>query len=222
MTNAADDVTGVDGLPPIPPLPPLPELPSFELPEPVGAASPSDLSATAPLPEPADTTPLPELSETPPLPGAAHAERQPAPVPSSVPELADPVFDGTAPPAPPYAPYPPYPSEDAAAPYSQPAPQGQAYPVQGYAPPGYAQPGGYPGAYVPPVDGRRANGMAVSGFVVGLVSVFLPLFLGLIGGIVGLILSIVGVSKHDPIAQTSKGLGVAGIVLSAIAIVFIL
>lgn len=90
-----------------------------------------------------------------------------------------------------------------------------------YAQPPYAQPGGYPGPYGPP-SGRRANGLAVAGFVVGLVSVFLPLFFGLIGGIVGLVLSIVGVVKHDAAIQSSRGLGIAGIILSSVAVLFLL
>ena len=48
-------------------------------------------------------------------------------------------------------------------------------------------------------------------------SVFLPLIVGLVGGVVGLILSIVGMSRP----QSRKGLAIAGLVLSIVAIILL-
>ena len=81
-----------------------------------------------------------------------------------------------------------------------------------------------PGGYAPPVTMRPVgptvlapNGVGIAGFVVGLVSVFLPLIVGLVGGVVGLILSIVGMSRP----QSRKGLAIAGLVLSIVAIILL-
>lgn len=106
--------------------------------------------------------------------------------------------------------------------YQQPY-QGQAQ--MGYPPPGYGyQPPGnvyqqyiYPGQ--PPVfmqqlpDSRK--GMAIAGFVLGLIS-FLPSFylgFGLIFSIPGLIFSSLGMRS-----TTSRGLAIAGMVLSIISL----
>lgn len=62
-----------------------------------------------------------------------------------------------------------------------------------------------------------ANGVAVAGFVIGLVSVFLPLVFGLVGGLAGLTLSIVGLA----LPFRRRGLAIAGLVLSILAIVLI-
>lgn len=82
--------------------------------------------------------------------------------------------------------------------------------------------------YAPPVaqvsvhhSSRTAPGIAVAGFVVGLVSIFLPLVFGVAAGITGLILSIVGYSTANR-TQRAAGLAVAGIVLSSVGIIFIL
>ena len=110
---------------------------------------------------------------------------------------------------------PPPTPQGPAAPASYAPPQSYPYsaPASGVAP--YAQPG-YP------VSQRRQSGIGVAGFVVGLVSVFLPLFLGFLGGAAGLVLSIVSLVKHDAVVNTGRGLAVAGLVLSVVAIVFIL
>lgn len=63
-----------------------------------------------------------------------------------------------------------------------------------------------------------ANGVGIAGFVVGLVSVFLPLILGLVGGMVGLGLSIAGMTRP----QSRKGLAIAGLVLSIVAILLLI
>lgn len=62
------------------------------------------------------------------------------------------------------------------------------------------------------------NGVGIAGFVVGLVSVFLPLILGLVGGMVGLGLSIAGMTRP----QSRKGLAIAGLVLSIVAILLLI
>lgn len=97
-----------------------------------------------------------------------------------------------------------------------------------YAPPvlpqqGYPQPyASQPSVYAPRLVGTGApNGVATAGFIVGLVSVFLPLIFGLAVGATGLVLSIVGAVKSST-TGTGKGLAVAGIVLSSVGIIFIL
>ena len=60
------------------------------------------------------------------------------------------------------------------------------------------------------------NGLAIAGFVVGLVSIFLNFYC--ITGIVGLILSIVGFKKSKE-TEKGKGLAIAGIICSIIGIV---
>lgn len=158
--------------------------------------------------------PIPPMPPLPPLPfetGGSAAES--APAPSAHDDIAPPLFEAAnVPPSP------------AAPPVGQdlaPLPPMSAPPAPPYAQGGYPGPYASPGAYGQP-GARRTNGLAVAGFIVGLVSVFLPLFFGLIGGIVGLVLSIVGVVKHNALTQSGKGLGIAGIILSAIAIVFLL
>lgn len=65
------------------------------------------------------------------------------------------------------------------------------------------------------------NGLATAGFIVGLVSIFMPLFFGLAIGVTGLVLSIVG-SVRSSTTGTGKALAVWGIALSALGILFIL
>lgn len=66
-----------------------------------------------------------------------------------------------------------------------------------------------------------SNGLATAGFIVGLVSIFLPLIFGLGAGAAGLVLSIIGANKSAT-TGTGKGLAIAGIILSAVGIIFIL
>ncbi|MFC6324577.1 hypothetical protein ACFQZV_11180 [Microbacterium koreense] len=89
---------------------------------------------------------------------------------------------------------------------------GPGYRAPGASAYGTVAPYGVPGAALAP------NGLGVAGFVVGLVSLFLPLFVGLVGGLVGLGLSIAGVSR----VGRRKGLAIAGLVLSIVAVIFIL
>ncbi|WP_010532695.1 DUF4190 domain-containing protein [Brachybacterium squillarum] len=97
---------------------------------------------------------------------------------------------------------------------SSPAPAGQPSPavgVPGHGAPGYGAPAGF--AVAPPT-----SGMAVAGFVVSLVSLFLC------AGItapVALILSILGMKKTAPDAQPpagGRGLAIAGVVISGIGV----
>ena len=72
----------------------------------------------------------------------------------------------------------------------------------------YAQP------VVPPVAAPKdeRGGLAIAGFVVSLVSIVCCYF-GVVTGIVGLILSILGMKS-----TTKKGLAIAGVIISAVAI----
>lgn len=66
-------------------------------------------------------------------------------------------------------------------------------------------------------QGNQANnGLAIAGFVVGLVSIFLNFYC--ITGIVGLILSILGFKKSKE-TEKGKGLAIAGISCSVIGII---
>ncbi|RCS59138.1 DUF4190 domain-containing protein [Microbacterium sp. JB110] len=183
-----------------------------------------------------DLPPMPEPPPMPPLPfETAHGDVAPSPsepapaaheaaagnddavafaVPGYGQPLSPPPFGEPRPPADGVPPV-------AGGELAQQPPFGQPVaPLPPYAQP-YAGPQSYAGPYAPQAM-KRANGLATAGFVVGLVSIFLPLFFGFIGGVVGIVLSIVGVVKHDPATQSNKGLGIAGIVLSAVAIIFIL
>lgn len=66
-----------------------------------------------------------------------------------------------------------------------------------------------------------SNGLAVAGFVVGLVSVFMPLVIGFVMAGVGLGLSIGGLVRAGRIAAGS-GLAVAGLVLSIVGLLLII
>ena len=63
---------------------------------------------------------------------------------------------------------------------------------------------------------RKTNGLCVSGFVISLVSLVLC---GGLLSLLSLILSIVGVVKVNKNGDNGKGLGVAGIIISAVTIV---
>lgn len=102
------------------------------------------------------------------------------------------------------------------------APEQVHYAQPQYAQPQYAQPQyGQPQYQQQVVGSGASNGLAVAGFVVGLVSIFLPLIFGLGAGAAGLVLSIMGAAKSGT-TGTGKGLAVAGIILSSVGIVFIL
>ena len=66
---------------------------------------------------------------------------------------------------------------------------------------------------------KQSNGMAIAGFVVSLVSTLLCC--GSFN-VISLILSIVGVVKAKDCGGAGKGLGIAGIIISAIGIVIVI
>ncbi|UUT35281.1 hypothetical protein [Microbacterium elymi] len=84
----------------------------------------------------------------------------------------------------------------------------------GYANPGMMTPTVPPGTVAP----RPTNGAGIAGFVIGLVSVFLPILFGLAAGAAGLVLSIVGMTRPN----AGKGLAIAGLILSIIGILLII
>lgn len=88
----------------------------------------------------------------------------------------------------------------------------QPYPMYGAPQPMY----GAVAPYGRPV--LQGNPAGVTGFVVGLVSVFLPIIFGLVVAIVGLTFSIIGMTR----VNATKGLAIAGLVLSILGIIFIL
>lgn len=132
------------------------------------------------------------------------------------------------------SPYPGAPASPPGAPAPYPGTQGQVLPPPRPGHPAQHQlhPSPQPGRQVQPYGPQVAashyapitgppvklrNGLGTAGFVVSLVSVFLPFIFGLVGGIVGLTLSCVGLSRqHLP-----KGLAIAGVVLGILAIILI-
>lgn len=94
-------------------------------------------------------------------------------------------------------------------------PHPQSYTAPGYLVP--AQSASVMPIYASAPVASLPNGVGVAGFVVGLVSVFLPLIFGIIGGVVGLVLSIVGLSRPNRV----RGLAIAGLILSIFALVLI-
>lgn len=68
---------------------------------------------------------------------------------------------------------------------------------------------------------KQSNGLAVAGFVLGLVSVFMPLVIGFVMAGAGLGLSIGGLARAGRIAA-GTGLSVAGLVLSIVGLVLII
>ena len=66
------------------------------------------------------------------------------------------------------------------------------------------------------LENQPNNGIAIAGFVVGLVSIFVNFYC--ITGIVGLILSIFGLKKSKQSGK-GKGLAIAGIICSIIGII---
>lgn len=64
---------------------------------------------------------------------------------------------------------------------------------------------------------QAKNAMGTAGFVVGLIGLLMPLLLGLVMGIIGTVFSGIGLSRPAP-----KGLAVAGLILSILAILIII
>jgi hypothetical protein len=98
-------------------------------------------------------------------------------------------------------------------------PSGYAQPRSGYVPPsGYAQPVYMGVAYVPPMP-DPGKGMAIAGFVLGIISVCL--LCTLYGAISNLVVGGLGItfSLMGRKSTTSRGLAIAGLVMSIIGVV---
>jgi hypothetical protein len=128
---------------------------------------------------------------------------------------------GTPPPPPPGTGYTYYPEQQGSqAGYVPPA----GYPQQGagYVPPvGYGQPV-YPGVgYVQQPDSRR--GLAISGFILGIISIFLWILFNGVGALLDVIVAILGItlSSLGMRSTTLRGLAIAGLVLSIIGAVIV-
>jgi hypothetical protein len=93
-------------------------------------------------------------------------------------------------------------------------------PPAGYGPrPGYGPPG-YPAPYYgPPMMARKTSGMAVTGMVLGIVSLvfFWVWFASPVIALLGVIFSGVGISQCNR-GQDGKGMAVAGLVCSLISL----
>lgn len=68
---------------------------------------------------------------------------------------------------------------------------------------------------------KKFNVNCMVGFILGLVSVFIP-FVSVITSVIGLILSILGVKNFNEQYETNKGLGIAGIVINSVIILFMI
>ena len=66
-----------------------------------------------------------------------------------------------------------------------------------------------------PTQNKRANGAAIAGFVLGLLSCIIP-YVGVVLGIIGLILSIVGLVKKNS-CHSGGGFAIAGLILSILS-----
>lgn len=97
-------------------------------------------------------------------------------------------------------------------------PVGQPSPY-GTPPPGYAP---YGQTYVPgPAQQGGSSGMAIAGFVLGLLSVVVPCFwfwFLQIPGVLGLIFSISGLKATKGGVRRGRGLAIAGLVLAIVGI----
>jgi len=161
-----------------------------------------------------------DLPQPPQQPEPAPAPQVPA-APGATPPPPPPGGAGFAPPSPQdspqAAPQPGYPQGA----YPQPGYPQQGYPQQGYPQPGYPQPG-YPAQLATP-PAKPGNGLAVAGFVVGLLG-FLGSFgpvinvVGMVLGVVGAILAGVGLAKSRT-SGVGKGLAIAGLALGVLAVV---
>ncbi|MEZ0113007.1 hypothetical protein ABH920_007032 [Catenulispora sp. EB89] len=88
---------------------------------------------------------------------------------------------------------------------------------QGYAPQLY--PGGY---YGPPMLRQQTSGMAVTGMVMGILSLvlFWASLLGPLLALLGIVFSSVGLSQSSKPGFTGKGMAIAGLVCSLISMAF--
>lgn len=164
------------------------------------------------------------------------------PPPAYVPPPAYTPTPGYPPPGdfapPPYPPPPagyppPYPDPGQLPPYPTPGYGGPAYPPPGpygtvpggYPPPPGAYPGadygyGYGGYPSPPV--ARTNSLAVAALVSSLVALpaYIMCFIGFLPSILGIILGVIGLSQVTKSGEKGKEMAIAGIVIGAVALVF--
>lgn len=68
------------------------------------------------------------------------------------------------------------------------------------------------------MEEKKNNGLAIAGFVVSLVSLFIN-FAGIVG-LVGTILSGVGLEKSKNLEGKGKGLAIAGLIIGIIGVVY--
>ena len=68
---------------------------------------------------------------------------------------------------------------------------------------------------------KRTNSSCLIGFILALVSVFIP-FANIITGIVGLVFSILGVKNFNEETECNRGLGIAGIIINSLILLFML
>jgi hypothetical protein len=81
----------------------------------------------------------------------------------------------------------------------------------------------YPGGYYgPPMMVQKTNGMAVTGMVIGILSLvlFWASLLGMLLAVLGIIFSSIGISQCGKTGQAGKGMAIAGLVCSLIAAAF--
>jgi hypothetical protein len=106
--------------------------------------------------------------------------------------------------------------------YPQPGYPQSGYQQQGYQQPSYQQPNiGYPG-YPDPNMGYqqldRRRGMALAGFILGIISLFFWILFNGVGAVLNILLFILGIifSSLGLRSRTRRGLAIAGLVLSII------
>lgn len=68
---------------------------------------------------------------------------------------------------------------------------------------------------------KSANSSCIAGFVLGIISFFLPI-ISPVTGIIGLIFSILGVRKTNAGKESGFGFGIAGIIFNSVALLFVL
>ena len=101
-----------------------------------------------------------------------------------------------------------------------------SYPQGSYPPPNYPQgyaPQLYPGGYYgPPMIRQQTSGMAVTGMVMGILSLvlFWASLLGPLLALLGIVFSSVGLSQSSKPGFTGKGMAIAGLVCSLISMAF--
>ncbi|KAE8764086.1 DUF4190 domain-containing protein [Georgenia thermotolerans] len=128
---------------------------------------------------------------------------------------------------PPYAPQPeqsPYAPQPDRAPYAQQPDQALYAQQPGYGPAQAPYTPGQPYAGGPQQPGRPSSGLAIAAFVIGIVAflmAWIPVInvVAIIGGIVAVVLGAIALSKASKGQAGGKGLAIAGLVLSGLAIV---